>query len=164
MTNETREFLFEFLDDGVTPTDFEKWICNNKEFETAQPTLYQDLILFDFRDSDVEHRIKNKLEPYIDRKEFNVWRTKRLLTKIIEDNIDIVLGARKLRELCFDTGKNFIPPTLGLRFESELDGLPTPDQYHMWNENALKEKLKEVDRYKEIIKRGAKEFLTTLRS
>jgi hypothetical protein len=164
MTNETKEFLFEFLDNEVTTGDFEQWIYKNNELETSQPTLYQDLILSDFGDTDVKNGIKNKLGPYIDSKEFNVWRTKRLLNKIIENKIDIVLGTRKLRELYFETGENFIPPTLGIGFESELDDLPTPDEYHMWNEKELKEKLKKADRYKEDIKRDAEAFLTTLKS
>jgi hypothetical protein len=164
MTTKTKEFLFEFLDNEVALVDFEQWIYKDKELETSQPTLYQDLISFDFGDRDAKRGIKNKLEPYIDSKEFNVWRTRRLLNKIIEDKIDIVLGTRKLRELYFDTGENFIPPTLGIGFESELDDLPTPDEYHLWNEKELKEKLKKVDTYKEHIKRDAKDFLTTLKS
>jgi len=164
MTTTTREFLFEFLDNEVTLANFERWIYKNKELQTAQPTLYQDLLLFDYGDRDATHGIKNKLEPYLDKKEFNVWRTKRLLSKIIEDKIDIVLGTRKLRELYFDTGQNFIPPTLAIGFESELDDLPTPDEYNLWSEKELKEKLAKADKYKERIKRDAKEFLTKLKS
>jgi len=164
MTNKTREFLFEFLDDEVTVDNFEQWIYKNKELEASHRTLYQDLILFDYRDKDARQGIKNKLGPYIDSKEFNIWRTKRLLDRIIEDKIDLVLGTRKLRELYFDTGENFIPPTLGIGYESELDDLPTPDEYHMWNENDLKEKLKKADRYRANIKRDAEAFLITLKS
>lgn len=164
MTTETKEYLFEFLDNEVALADFEQWIYKDKDLETLQPTLYQDLIQFDFEDRDARHGIKNKLEPYIDRKEFNVWPTKRLLSKIIEDKIDLVLGTRKLRELYFNTGENFIPATLGIGYEGELDDLPTPDEYHMWSEKELKEKLKKVDDYSEHIKQHAKVFLTTLRS
>ena len=164
MTNETREFLFEFMDNEVTLGDFEQWIYSDKELETLQPTLYQDLIQLNYAENDVKQRVKNKLTPYIDSKEFNIWRTKRLLYKIIEDKIDIVLGTRKLRELYFDTGENFIPLTLGIGFESELGDLPTPDEYHMWNEKVLKDKLKIADRYRNDIKRDAEEFLTTLTS
>jgi len=67
MTNETTEFLFKFLDNEVTVVDFEQWIYNKKELKTIQPTIYQDLILFDLEDSDAKQQIKNKLEPYIDR-------------------------------------------------------------------------------------------------
>lgn len=164
MTNKTKEFLFEFLDNEATTDDFEQWILHDKELETFQPTVYQDLIQFDFGDRDARQGIKNKLEPYIDRTEFNVWRTKRLLSKIIEDKIDIVLGTRKLRELYFDTSESFIPVTLGIGYESELDDLPTPDEYHMWNEKDLKEKLTKADKYRANIKRDAKAFLTILES
>ena len=164
MTTKTKEFLFNFLDNEVAVVVFEQWIYKDKELEIIEPTLYQDLILFDFTDKDAKQGIKDKLNPYLDTKEFNVWRTKRLLNKIIDDKIDIVLGTRKLRELYFDTGENFIPPTLGIGFDSELDDLPTPDEYHMWNENALRERLKKADGYKDRIKKSAEEFLKTLKS
>jgi hypothetical protein len=128
----------------------------------TEPTLYQDLTLLDFTDKDAKQGIKDKLSPYLDTKEFNVWRTKRLLNKIIEEKIDIVLGTRKLRELYFDTGENFIPPTLGIGFDSELDDVPTPDEYHMWDDNALTERLKKADRYKDRIKLSAEAFLKIL--
>ena len=162
MTSETKEFLFEFLDNEVTVDDFEQWINNDKELKTIQPTIYQDLIHFDFDDNDAKQGIKNKLIPYIDNKEFNIWRTKRLLGKIIEDKIDIILGTRKLRELYFEAGEDFIPRTLGIGFDSELDDLPIPDEYYMWNKDALKEKLKKADEYRNNIKKSAIEFLKTL--
>src|ERR1043166_9074987 len=108
MTTNTKEFLSRFLSNEVELSDLEKWIYEDKELETSQPTLYQDLILFDFGDRDARRQIIDKLRPYIDQKEFNVWRTKRLLNKIIADQIDIVVGIRQLRELYFDTGKDFI--------------------------------------------------------
>jgi len=164
MTTEIKEVLFEFLNNEVTLADFEQWIYEDKELETLLPTLYYDLIEFDFRDRDAKQGIKSKLRPYADENEFKIWRTMRLLSKIIDDKIDIVLATRKLRELYFDTGENFIPPTLGIGYESELDDLPIPDEYHMWSEKELKEKLKKADSYKEHIKRDAKVFLTTLKS
>lgn len=162
MTNTTKEFLFEFLDNEV-PTDcFEQWIYKDNELETLHPTLYQDLILFDFKDKEAGQRIKNQLRPYIDHKEFNIWRTKQLLEKIIGDKIDLVLGTRKLRILYFETGENFIPTTLGIGYESELDDLPTPDEYHTWNKNELKEQLKKAENYRADIIRDAQAFLATL--
>jgi hypothetical protein len=164
MTTRTKEFLFEFLNNEVALADFQQWIYRDKELEASQPTLHQDLLLLDFEEKHAKQGIKNKLRPYIDEKEFNVWRTKRLLDKIINDKIDLVLGTRKLRELYFDTGENFLPPRLGIGYENELDDLPTPDEYHMWNEGELKEKLKKADSYRENIKRDAEVFLTTLKS
>jgi len=151
------------LDDELTVADFEQWIYRDNELETSHPTLYQDLILLDLRNKDARHEIKQKIKPYINLDQFNVWRTKRLLIKIIEDNIDIVLATRKLKVIYYDTGENYIPVTLGIGFDSVVDDLPTPDECHNWNPNSLKERLKTADSYKERIKKDAVEFLETLK-
>ena len=100
--------------------------------------------------------------PYIDAIELNIWRTKRLLQRIIEDKIDIVLACRKLYEFYYSTGEKFIPPTLGIAYDSELDDVPTPGEYSLWNEDALKEKLKKADQYKPEIKKAAEDFLRSI--
>jgi hypothetical protein len=162
MTAKTKEFIFEFLDNGVTVKDFEQWVYAHKELEALQPTLYQDLILFDYTDKDARHQINEKLKPYIDKTEFDLWRTIRLLNKIIEDKIDIVLATRELRQLYYDTGERFIPTKLGIGYESVLDHIPIRDEYHLWNEDVLKEQLKMVDSYRDNIKKDAREFLRTI--
>jgi len=43
-----------------------------------------------------------------------------------------------------------------------LDDGPTPDEYYLWNETELKEKLIKADKYREHIKGDARECLKEL--
>jgi hypothetical protein len=164
MTEETKKIFFQFLDEELPINDFEQWIYKHSDnLKTElQADLHFDLISFDYNQKNYLSFLTDKITPYIDIEELNIWRTKKLLTDIIENNIDLVLATRKLHILYYDTGENFIPATLGIGYDSELDDVPTPMEYNQWDEKALKEKLEKVDFYKDKIIRDAKLFLDTL--
>ena len=52
--------------------------------------------------------------------------------------------------------------TLAVYYESELDDVPIPSEYKLWNDQGLQEKLKKVDLYKGDFIKDAKDFLATL--
>jgi hypothetical protein len=160
----TEQIFFRLLDRDCSVKEFEQWIYSHsdnlgKELSTH---LHLDLISSDYNQKDSFSQLIEKIAPYINTDEFNIWRTKKLLTEIIEEKIDIVTATRKLRDLYFETGENFIPVTLGIGYESELDDVPTPSEYNQWDSNGLQEKLKKVEWYKDDIIRDAKKILATL--
>ena len=163
-TDPTKQIFFRLLDGDFSVQEFEQWVYRHSDnLEKELPTdLHFDLISFGYNQKDSFSQLKDVITPWIDIDEFNIWRTKKLLTEIIDEKIDIVIATRKLRILYFDTGENFIPVTLGIGYESELDDVPIPSEYNQWDSNGLKEKLKKVEWYKDDIIRDAKEFLGTL--
>ena len=164
LTDTTKQIFFQLLEGYLSIKDFGQWIySNNEKLEIElHPDLYHDIISIDYNEEDSFIDVNNLLAPYIDINEVNIWRTKKLLTEIIEQKIDLVLATRKLRELYFATGENFIPITLGIGYESELDDLPIPNEYHQWDSKALEEKLKKIDMYKENLLCDVKKFIATL--
>jgi hypothetical protein len=164
LTDITKQTFFRLLDGDLPIKDFEQWVYKSGDFlETElQQDIYLDLISFNYNQKDNLLLLSDKIKTLVDIDEFNIWRTKRLLKDIIENNIDLVLATRKLRQLYFDTGESFIPITLGIGYESVLDDVPTPAEYKQWESEALKQVLKKVDGYKTDIIQDAKLFLDTL--
>jgi hypothetical protein len=76
---------------------------------------------------------------------------------IINDEVDIVSGCRELAMLRHQ-GHEFIP-IIFVGYDSELDYIPLPSEYHLWNKEALKNKLQEMDNYKEAVLNSAKDLL-----
>ncbi len=164
LTDTTKQTFFRLLNGDLAIKEFEQWVYNSSDNLEAelQPDFYLDLISFNYNQKDNFRQLGDKIGTQIDTNEFNIWRTRRLLRDIIENKIDLVLATRKLRELYFDTGENFIPITLGVGYESVLDDVPTPSEYKQWESGALKQVLKKVDGYRDDIIRDAKLFLDTL--
>lgn len=164
LNDTTKYIFFRLLDGDLTVKDFEQWVYKSSDtLETElQSDFHLDLISFDYNQKDAFRQLQEKIKIHIDTNEFNIWRTKRLLTDIIENKIDLVLATRKLRDLYFETGETFIPTTLGIGYESVLDDVPIPAEYQLWESDALKLALQKVDAYKGDIIRDAKLFLGIL--
>ena len=58
---------------------------------------------------------------------------------MLDDDSAVIPGLRKLVTLRHDNDE-FIPIDF-VAFDSELDGVPTPDRYHLWDAAALAERL-----------------------
>jgi hypothetical protein len=164
LTDTIKIMFFRLLDGDMLVKDFEQWIYESSDTleSELQTDFYLDLISFDYNQKDSFRQLQEKIKIHIDANEFNIWRTKRLLTDIIESKIDLVLATRKLRDLYFETGESFIPKTLAIGYESVLDDVPTPAEYQLWENETLKLALQKVDSYKGDIIRDAKLFLGTL--
>lgn len=164
LTDSTKQIFFRLLDKDFSIKEFEQWIYkHSNNLEKELPTeLHFDLISFGYNQKDSFFQIEDKITRYIDTNEFNIWRTKKLLTEIIEEKIDIITATRKLRDLYFETGEKFIPVPLGIGYASELDDVPSPSEYNQWDSDGLKEKLKKVEWYKDDMIQDAKEFLARL--
>jgi hypothetical protein len=164
LTYTTKQTFFRLLNGELPIKDFEQWVYNSSNnLETElQPDFYLDLISFNYNQKDNFQQLSDKIGTQIDTNEFNIWRIRKLLIDIIGNKIDLVLATRKLRELYFHTGENFIPITLGIGYQSLLDDVPIPSEYKQWESEALKQVLKKVEGYKDDIVRDAKLFLDTL--
>lgn len=156
--------FFQLLNRDLSVKEFEAWIYDNeKRLEIELPAnLYLDLLSFDYNKKDSLAELEQKITPYIDSRDFNIWRTRMLLLKILNAEVDLVLATRKLRDLYNSTEEKLLSIELGIGYESVLDDLPVPSEYDLWNKDELTMKLKKLDFYKEDLLRDVKSALTTL--
>lgn len=161
---DTKNTFFHFLDGDIAISELEQWIYSNssKLENELQSDNYLNLISFDFTQKAAGSWLRDEIFALIDRNEYYVWSTIKLLNEIIESDIDLVLAIRKLRELYDLTGGEWLPIRLGVGYESAMDHLPVPDEYDQWNKTALAEKLKEVEEYRDRIVNDAVSFLKTI--
>lgn len=165
MLNDLTEIkFFELLNRDLLIKDFEQWIYQNESGLETELTgeLYFDLISFDYDQKDALARLEEKIKPCIDLPKFEVWKTRNLLLKILNGKIDLVLATRKLRELYNSLEQKLLPIKLGIGYESVLDDLPIPSEYHQWNKDELEIKLKTLDYYKEDLIKDVKSALKNL--
>ena len=163
--SEVSKRTFLRLIEGDLPIrDFERWVYDNSDRleNELSSEAHLDLIAFAYKRAGCFDELKNMILEYIDTMEFKLWRTKKLLTEIIENKIDLVLATRKLKELYYNGCSDFIPVALGVGYESELDDVPVPSEYVEFQRHEVEEKLKKVDWYKDYIISDAKELLTIL--
>jgi hypothetical protein len=166
LTDSTKEIFYLLLSKRIPLSEFEQWVYSNSTSleDELQLNLYYDLVSHDYNQKDSLHFIQEKIKPQIDGEDYKIWKTRRLLTDIVENQLDLVVATRQLRELYFETGENFIPIKLGVGYDSVLDDVPTPDEYGQWSEQGLQEKLKKVESYRDDIIRDAKSFLNELKN
>jgi hypothetical protein len=84
----------------------------------------------------------------------------KILRQMINGSLDLVSGCRDLTHL-HHKGFDFIPIRF-VGFDSELDSIPLPEQYHLWNPEALEKYLRKVEPYQDDIIQISKEILTKL--
>ena len=165
--SEVSKRTFVRLLEGDLPVkDFERWVYDNSDsLENELGTeAHFTLISFAYKRAGCFEELKEMILGYIDTTEFKLWRTKKLLTEIIENKIDLVLATRKLRELYLNGCNNFIPVGLGIGYESELDDVPIPSEYIKFQEHEVEEKLKKVNWYRNNIIKDARDLLNILNS
>jgi hypothetical protein len=79
---------------------------------------------------------------------------------MVDDESAVIPGLRRLVALHHD-GDELIPVEF-VGFDSELDGVPTPDRYHLWDAAALAERLATVGPYLKQVQRACSELLDDL--
>ncbi|WP_441958182.1 hypothetical protein [Paenibacillus sp. TAF43_2] len=73
-------------------------------------------------------------------------RVVQILNDMLNGKINIILGCLELDGL-WHQGHTFIGIDFGEHYHN-LAHIPLPAQYHLWNQEALKERIKELDAYK----------------
>jgi len=165
--NKNRIPFYEFLNNDTKKEQFEKWVYENSELETELgEEQYVELISYNFRNKNLISFIKNIVKAKFDWMEYEKWRTIKLLQKIKDGNIEIVLATLIMNRLFYEqekeNGKSFLPKSLGVGCASELDGIPLESQYHLWNKDALKNQLNRIDLFKNGILKEVEEILISL--
>jgi hypothetical protein len=79
---------------------------------------------------------------------------------MLDDDAAVIPGLRRLVTLRHD-GDEFIPIEF-VGFDSELDGVPTPDRYHLWDASALAERLATTGPYLKHVQQACRELLDDL--
>jgi hypothetical protein len=145
--------LFRALTSESELGELESWLNADNELENhLGPDFYLGLIASDFRTDRgrklAKELIRSILRP-VDPEVITRQQVQQLLRGMLDESIDLLTGLRELSRL-HSAGVRFIP-IIFVGYDSETDSIPTPDEYYLWNQEALREKLKELDRYRKAI-------------
>ena len=159
--------LFRFLNREISINDFEKWVYENPDMEGEIGSgFYTDLISYNFKSHDLIPYITELVEKCFDWREYEKWRTIRLLSKIKDGEIEIVHGARKLRVLYLEQEDKIDEPLvstgLAIGYESELDRCPIESEYHLYNKQTLDKLLEPVSWYNADFRKKVEQELEEL--
>ncbi len=160
--------FYEFLNGDLESPLFESWIYRSKKLELIITVDdYFDLIEYNFKSHDFIPFVKSLVKKNFDWNEYEFWRTIKLLERIKNGEVELVLATRKMRQLYLEQEDEIKVPLiskeLALGYESELDTYPIESEYHLWNSEALEKQLKSVEPYKtkilEILEKELSELL-----
>ena len=165
--NPNRIKFYEYLNGDIEVQELEDWVYENNQLtELFGEDHYTDLISFNFKSHDSILYIKSFVKKFFDWDEYEKWRTIRLLQEIKNENIEIVLASRKMRQLYLEQEDEIQRPLisigLAIGYESELDRCPIESEYNQWNKEALKKQLEPVQWYKQDILDSVNHELTEL--
>lgn len=153
-------YIYRFLDDELSLKQFEELLYADATLEQDNPQVYLALASFNFHADSAKTDIKEFLFQMIERDEYLRWRLKRYLRGIIEDKMDMIEALRGIVQV-YHEGYFDIPEEFR-GYESALDDVPSENQYHLWNPEALQLKLKKIDVYRADILKSTKELLFQL--
>lgn len=165
--NPNRIKFYEYLNGDIDRRQLENWVYETKELEKELPEdHYTDLISFSFKTGDLNSFVSKLIDLFFDWQEYEKWRTIKLLREILNNEVEIVLSTRKLRQIYLEQEERLkwplISTKLGVGFESVLDDCPLEAEYKNWNKEALKKQLEPIDWYKEQIHLAVKYELLEL--
>ena len=140
-------YLERFHAGEVPLNDFEQWVYNCPELESV---LGRDehlaLLTLNYHARDARNEVRQRIEDvYAAHRPGRLLRdrVRRLAVGILDGDIDVITGCRELTRAYHDGGEEWIPIGI-VGIDSELDTVPTPDEYHRWDSDALKVKLNEA--------------------
>jgi hypothetical protein len=177
LAEKTKLMFLKLLNEDLSIIDFENWVYNNSDYlkEELNFDFYLYLISFDYRQKSALSEIRDKIITFnflnIDKfnilsnkniDELHILRIKKLLNEIIYEKINFVIAIIELHSLYHEIGEDLIPMEFADYYNSELDDVPLPSSYHLYNKNFLEEKLKKLDLYKDDIIKDAKKMLGIL--
>jgi len=86
-----------------------------------------------------------------------------LCTGMLDGSLDLVSGCHGLSALRFEPGGDEVIPVEFTGYSSELDGVPDPSRYALWEPTALKRQLAKLELYRAVIVEAARRLLAKLR-
>jgi hypothetical protein len=158
-----RKGFLQFCDSESDPRSFETWVCAAQELEgEIGHGPYLDLISADYGGRDVENvrvqcaRLLEQHHPG----SLARYRVRRILSSMLDDDSTVIPGLRRLVTLRHDSAE--LIPIEFVGFDSELDGVPTPDRYHLWEAAALAARLTTTGPYLKQVQQACRELLDDL--
>ncbi|MBD3362703.1 hypothetical protein GF362_03220 [Candidatus Dojkabacteria bacterium] len=154
----------KLINSDISIKDFEEWIYTDKTIEKIiGKDNYVTLVSMNYTKSDSKEKVQKYLVELFESLEpelYDKYRVYNILKGMLDGQKDLVSGCRRLVQLR-KRGLEFIPKIF-VGFDSELDDVPLPEQYSQWNKNALGEKLKKIDYYREDIIKYSKKLIKEL--
>lgn len=83
-----------------------------------------------------------------------------ILKDMLDEKKHVILGCIELSALWHE-GHDFIDYDF-LEHYDNMQHIPMPDQYHLWNQEVLKDRIKDLEIYKSKVLRDVKTFLDKL--
>jgi hypothetical protein len=163
------QVLERFLSGEMSSADLEQWLCTSSEAENILgPRAYAELLGFDFRQPHAPHELSKLVRSvyeYSRPGRLARDRAFRIAEGLISGSVEIPSGVRVLAQLCLD-GHDWVPSVF-VNVQSELDGIPRPEQYALWEPGALGAKLEEGRRigklHQDSILDAAREIVSSYR-
>jgi hypothetical protein len=163
LSEEIRKNLLQFCDRETDPRSFETWVCGADDLEAAiGHGPYVDLVSADYQGRDITgaRELCEQLLEQHHPGNLARYRVRRILRSMLEDDLAVLVGLRRLVAL-HHAGDEFIPIEF-VGFDSETDGIPTPDRYHQWDATALAELLAGTNPYLKRIQGACRELFDDL--
>ena len=163
LSEANRKGFLKFCDRENDPRSFETWVCAAQGLEGEighGPHL--DLMSADYRGRDIEgarDRCARLLEQHHPGSLVR-YRVRRILRSMLDDDSAVIPGLRRLVTLRHESDE--LIPIEFVGFDSELDGVPTPDRYHLWDAAALAERLATTGPYLKQVQQACRELLDDL--
>jgi|KBSMisStaDraftv2_1062788.scaffolds.fasta_scaffold345805_3 hypothetical protein len=164
LSESARRHFLQFCNGEIDAATFEAWVCADDELEGQighGPHL--DLISADYRGREAvatRERCAALLEQHHPGN-LNRYRIRTILQSMLDDPATVIPGLRKLVSLRH--GGNDDIPIEFVGFDSELDGVPSPEHYHLWEPAFLTEILGRTRPHLRSIRRSCEELLDRLR-
>lgn len=147
----------------VDPRVFEAWLYDNPALEAQiGPRDYLDLISFDFGQPHVRHELASLLQ----RVQNDHGRPEKedlaayVANEYLDGRLDLTTICRILVGFWSD-GVDWVPSEFAY-IHSELDDIPLPPQYPIWDADALARKLAEAEPTLRSFDEGARQAATEL--
>ena len=164
LSDETRRQFLRFCNGESDPRAFEGWVCAASDLEgEIGHGSHLDLISADYRSRDVgaARELCARILELNHPGSLARHRIRRILRSMVDDESAVVGGLRNLVALRQDDDE--LIPIEFVGFDSETDGVPTPDRYHQWDADALRVLLAKTRPYLTLVQESCRELIEDLR-
>jgi len=159
--------LEQFLSGEMSSADFERWFHTTSELESVLgERAYGELLAFDFQQrhaADELSKLVRSIYEWARPARLARDRAFRIARELLSGSVVIHDGVRALAQLCLD-GHDWVPGIF-VNVQSKFDAIPRPEQYALWEPDALAAKLEEGQRitkfYQTSILDAAREIISS---
>ncbi|MCI0570957.1 MAG: hypothetical protein L0Y66_09405 [Myxococcaceae bacterium] len=102
-----------------------------------------------------------QLQPAVRHRQL-VAEVRTTCAAMLAGTLDLVSGCTRLAQLRHESGGEEFIPLAFVAYDSELDGVPDPSRYHLWEPAALHSQLRKLDAYRDDILRDTETLLAAV--